>query len=153
MLLKDKLSAFGRSGKALLATNFYNFETLSGLIQAEADKKKAVILQLSEGSIHYLGMDIAGAMARAALSHYGVEGWLHLDHGSSIEMAHRCLDAGFDSIMIDASERPFAENVRITSAVVKIASGYNANVEAELGYVAKLGQEQVGQFTRPEEAG
>src|ERR1700704_3345634 len=125
MLLKDKLSALGRSGKALLATNFYNFETLSGLLQAAAAKKKPVILQLSEGSIHYLGMDIAVAMARAALSHYGVEGWLHLDHGSSIEMAHRCLDAGFDSVMMDASERSFAENVKITSAVVKLAGGYD----------------------------
>src|SRR5258706_9201056 len=134
MLLKDKLSAFGRSGKALLATNFYNFETLSGLLQAAAAKKKPVILQLSEGSIHYLGMDIAGAMARAALSHHGVEGWLHLDHGSSIEMGHRGLDAGFDSVMIYASEQSFKKNVKITSAVVKIASVYNANVEEELCY-------------------
>src|SRR6201999_662901 len=75
------------------------------------------------------------------------------DHGSSIEMAHKCLDAGFDSVMIDASEKPFEENVKITSQVVKIANRYNANVEAELGYVAKLGQvQQVSQYTQPEEA-
>jgi len=68
-------------------------------------------------------------------------------------MAHRCLDAGFDSVMIDASEKPFDENVKITSQVVKIASSYTANVEAELGYVAKLGQaQQVSQYTQPAEA-
>ena len=68
-------------------------------------------------------------------------------------MAHRCLDAGFDSVMIDASEKPFEENVKITSSVVKLAEKYNANVEAELGYVAKLGQVQkVSQYTQPEEA-
>lgn len=143
----------GRQGKALLATNFYNFETLSGLLQAAAAKNKSVILQLSESSIDYLGLEIAAAMARTALKHYNVEGWLHLDHGSSIEMVQRCLDAGFDSVMIDASEKTFEENVRITSEVVKIASPYQANVEAELGYVAKLGQVQVvNQFTQPAEA-
>ena len=153
MLLKDKLSELGRVGKALLATNFYNFETLSGVLQAAAAKNRSVILQLSESSIHYLGLDIAVAMARSALKYHAVQGWLHLDHGSSVEMVQRCLDAGFDSVMIDASERTFEENVRITSQVVKLAQGYQANVEAELGYVAKLGQVQiVNQFTQPEEA-
>lgn len=153
MFLQDKLSEFGREGKALLATNFYNFETLSGLLQAAASKKRSVILQLSESSIQYMGLEIAVAMARKALKHYEVEGWLHLDHGSSVEMVQRCLDAGFDSVMIDASEKPFDENVKISSHVVKIAERYHANVEAELGYVAKLGQAQViNQFTQPEEA-
>lgn len=153
MYLKDKLSELSREGKALLATNFYNFETLSGLLQAAASKKKSVILQLSESSIHYMGLDIAVAMARTALKHYQLEGWLHLDHGSSVEMVQRCLDAGFDSVMIDASEKPFDENVKISSHVVKIAEPYHANVEAELGYVAKLGQVQViNQFTQPEDA-
>jgi ketose-bisphosphate aldolase len=153
MLLRDKLSALGKDGKALLATNFYNFETLSGVLQAAASRNKSIILQLSESSIHYLGLDIAASMARSALKHYGVEGWLHLDHGGSLEMVERCLDAGFDSVMIDASEKPFAENVAITSKVVKVAERYQANVEAELGYVAKLGQAQiVNQFTQPEEA-
>lgn len=153
MLLQEKLAEFGRVGKAILATNFYNFETLSGVLQAAAERKKSVILQLSESSIHYLGLHIAAAMARTALDQYGVEGWVHLDHGGSVDMAQRCLDAGFDSVMIDASEKPFAENVKITAQVVRIASAYQANVEAELGYVAKLGQEQViNQFTQPEEA-
>jgi tagatose 1,6-diphosphate aldolase GatY/KbaY len=153
MRLQDKLEQLSREGKALLATNFYNFETLSGLLQAAAEKKKSIILQLSESSVHYMGLDLAAAMARAGLKAYNVEGWLHLDHGGSIEMVQRCLDAGFDSVMIDASEKPFDENVSITSRVVEIAARYHANVEAELGYVAKLGQAQVvNQFTQPEEA-
>jgi ketose-bisphosphate aldolase len=153
MRLQEKLSAFSKEGKAILATNFYNFETLSGVLLAARQKNKPLILQLSESSLQYLGLEIAANMARTALKSFDVEGWLHLDHGSSIEVAHRCLDAGFDSVMIDASEKPFEENVKITSAMVKIASQYNANVEAELGYVAKLGQvQQVSQYTQPEEA-
>jgi ketose-bisphosphate aldolase len=152
MRLQDKLSTFTREGKALLATNFYNFETLSGILLAAKQKNNSVILQLSESSIHYLGIEVAASMAKSALQAHGIEGWLHLDHGSSVEIVQRCLDAGFDSVMIDASEKSFDENVRITSQVVKIAARYNANVEAELGYVAKLGQEQKGGYTQPDEA-
>jgi ketose-bisphosphate aldolase len=153
MQLQHKLQELSRAGRALLATNFYNFETLSGVLQAASAKKKSIILQLSESSIQYLGLNVAADMARAALKAYEVEGWLHLDHGSSIDMVRKCLDAGFDSVMIDASEKSFEENVKITSQAVKLASNYNANVEAELGYVAKLGQVQVtSQYTQPEEA-
>ena len=74
------------------------------------------------------------------LKYYDVEGWIHLDHGDSYELVASCLDAGFASVMIDASEKPFEENVKITRSVVKLAERYGANVEAELGYVAKLGQ-------------
>lgn len=153
MRLQDTLPDYSRRGKALLAANFYNFETLSGVLQAAAAKKRSIILQLSESSIRYLGLGVATAMARSALKQYGVEGWLHLDHGSSVGMVQQCLDAGFDSVMIDASEKSFDENVEVTSRVVRLAAAYHANVEAELGYVAKLGQEQVtNQFTQPEEA-
>jgi len=153
MLLQDKLRQLGSEGRVLLATNFYNFETLSGILQAVKAKDKQIILQLSENSIEYLGLEVAVNMARAVLKNYNVEGWLHLDHGSSIEIVRRCLDAGFDSVMIDASELSFEENIKITAEVVKLAERYNANVEAELGYIAKLGQAQlVSQYTQPDEA-
>ena len=68
-------------------------------------------------------------------------------------MVQKCLDEGFDSVMIDASEKPIDENIRITSHAVKIAQQYGANVEAELGFVAKLGQQQNDQvFTQPDDA-
>lgn len=153
MILQDKLARCKIEGRALLAANFYNFETLAGILMAAKELNEPVILQLSESSIKYLGLELAAKLARAGLSQYGVEGWLHLDHGASPEMAARCLDAGFDSVMIDVSEKPFSENYRITREVVALAKAYGANVEAELGFVAKLGQEQdsLG-FTRPEEA-
>jgi ketose-bisphosphate aldolase len=153
MRLQDKLSELKKERKAILAANFYNFETLSGILRAASAVKMPVILQLSESSISYMGLTIASTMAKSALREYAVEGWLHLDHGSSVEIVHNCLDMGFDSVMIDASEKSLDENIRITKQVVDIASGYNANVEAELGFVAKLGQEQSTQgFTRPEDA-
>jgi tagatose 1,6-diphosphate aldolase GatY/KbaY len=153
MRIQDKLLELKRSRKAILATNFYNLETLKGVLQAAKEADLPVILQLSKSSIDYIGVDMAVAMARQGLADYGVEGWIHLDHGDSIDLVKRCLAAGFDSVMIDASEKEFDENVRITLQAVELAKKYGANVEAELGYVAKLGQIQEGKiFTQPEEA-
>ncbi len=147
MTLKEKLNEYVLSGSALLAVNFYNFETLKGLLLAAQATNSPLILQLSESSIQYLGLKPAVAMARAMLQDFSVQGWIHLDHGSSIDVVSACLDAGFDSVMIDASEKPMAENILITKQAVKIAAAYNANVEAELGYVAKLGQDQQAEPT------
>ena len=153
MRLQDKLLHLKAERKAILAANFYNFETLSGILQAASLLRMPVILQLSESSISYMGLTIASAMARAALKEFAVEGWLHLDHGGSVEIVKKCLDEGFDSVMIDASERSLEENIQITRQVVKMAEAYDANVEAELGFVAKLGQEQSNKtFTQPGDA-
>lgn len=153
MKLQDKLLQLKAGRKAILAANFYNFETLSGVLQAASNLKTAVILQLSESSIRYMGLPVAAAMARTAIKEYGVEAWLHLDHGSSVETVQRCLDEGFDSVMIDASEKLLRENISITRKVVEIASLYQANVEAELGFVAKLGQQLNNLvFTQPDDA-
>jgi fructose-bisphosphate aldolase class II/tagatose 1,6-diphosphate aldolase GatY/KbaY len=152
MRLRDKLLQLKKDKKAILAANFYNFETLSGVLKAASNLRMPVILQLSESSIRYMGLNIAAAMAKTAIVEYGVEAWLHLDHGCSVELVQQCLDAGFDSVMIDASERPLKENIRITNQVILIAEKYDACVEAELGFVAKLGQEQGTQFTQPLDA-
>ncbi len=153
MKLKDKLHQFTSQGRGLLATNFYNVETLHGVLQAAADMGEPLILQLTKSSIDYMGLETAVAMGRSGLKEFGVEGWIHLDHGGSVSLAQRCLDAGFDSVMIDGSELPYDENVKITQEVVKRALSYGAHVEAELGYIAKLGQTHGQQaYTQPEEA-
>ena len=153
MTLQEKLKEVRAQGSSLLATNFYNYETLSGILQAASALKQPIILQLTKSSIDYMGLEVSIAMARAALQQYEVEGWLHLDHADSYDLVATCLEAGFDSVMIDASEKPMEENIAITKRVVALAKQYGANVEAELGYVAKLGQtkEKLG-FTEPQEA-
>lgn len=153
MELQNKLKELQNKPKALLATNFYNFETLDGILRAASNINSPIILQLTRSSIEYMGLPVAYRMAREAIYFHGVEAWIHLDHGDSFELAAKCLDIGFDSVMIDASEKPFEENIAITSSVVELAKKYNACVEAELGYVAKLGQSsQKKWFTEPDEA-
>ncbi len=152
MTIQEKLKQYQREKKAILATNFYNLETLQGILKAASKMQVPVILQLTKSSIEYMGLKDAVVMARQGLSDYQLEGWLHLDHGNSVELVQACLDEGFDSVMIDASEKSLEENIRITGEVVKRAKPYNVNVEAELGYIAKLGQEHSGAFTTAAEA-
>ena len=152
MFLQERLQQNKKKGTALLATNFYNFETLHAVLTAAQNTGSSLILQLSESSIDYLGASLAASMAKKAIEQYNVEAWLHLDHGSNVDLIKECLDLGFDSVMIDASEKPFKENVIITKEIVEFAQSYYANVEAELGYIAKLAQDQEMIYTKPEEA-
>lgn len=151
--LSAQLRMLQKQRKALLATNFYNFETLQGILEAARAVETPIILQLTRSSLDYLSLPVAVNLGRTMLKEFGIDGWIHLDHGDSYELAARCLDAGFDSVMIDASEQPFETNVKLTRQVVKLAEGYGANVEAELGYVAKLGQQtDIVAFTEPDDA-
>ncbi|MDR1203187.1 MAG: class II fructose-bisphosphate aldolase [Tannerellaceae bacterium] len=147
MTLQEKLKEYQQKRKGLLATNFYNLETLQGVLIAASRCHAPVILQLTRSSIEYMGLREAVALARRSMETFEVEGWLHLDHGDSYELVKRCLEEGFDSVMIDASNKSFTENVEITRQVVEEAQKYNANVEAELGYIAKLGQSQMVKTT------
>ena len=125
MNVKELLKKCQRDRTAVLATNFYNFETLTAVMQAAQRMQAPVLLQLTRSSIDYMGLEQAVGMGRRAIADYGVEGWIHLDHGGSVELVERCLDAGFDSVMIDASERPFDENVSTTRRFVE-ATGVDA---------------------------
>lgn len=153
MTLQDKFEQLDRQDKALLAVNFYNFETLSAVLKAASAQDVPIILQSTKSTINYLGLEVTARLARAAISQYGVEAWLHLDHAQDMDLIKRALDEGYDSVMIDASEEPIEINREKSSKVVEIAKSYGANVEAELGYIAKLGQskEEVT-FTQPNEA-
>lgn len=151
--LTRTLQEYQRKGKSLLATNFYNYETLNGVLRAAQVLNEPLILQLTQSSLKYMGTRVAVNMARTAMKDFGVRGWLHLDHSTSYDLVHECLDNGFDSVMIDASEKPIEENIQLTASVVRLAEKYNANVEAELGYVAKLGQSsELLAYTDPDEA-
>ena len=152
MLLKEKLKELRAARQAILATNFYNLETLRAVLTAARECRQPVILQLSPSSLDYIGLKTALGMARAALDEFQVEGWIHLDHAEEEDLVYRCIDAGFDSVMIDASKLSIAENTRITSRVVTYAFSSDTNVEAELGYIAKPGQETGDIFTQPGDA-
>jgi fructose-bisphosphate aldolase class II/tagatose 1,6-diphosphate aldolase GatY/KbaY len=154
MSFLDSLRAHRDSRRALLAANFYNAETLLAILWAARQTGSEIILQTSPSTLEYLGLSLTVAMARAAAQDCGVTAWLHLDHAMDPALIRRCVEAGYDSVMIDASDKDFEANVAITREVVAMAHSLGVAVEAELGYVPKLGQADVEEagLTTPDEA-
>lgn len=152
--LRETLYEHRRRGTAILATNFYNAETLLAILQAAQRTGSAVILQTSPATLDYLGVETAVAMARACARERGVTAYLHLDHAREVSLVGRCVHAGYDSVMIDASEQDFEANAGITRQVVALAHPRGVLVEAELGYIPKMGEREAQQWemTSPEQA-
>ena len=150
------LSAAYRSQSAVAALNFYNAETLLAHIRAANALRASIILQTTESTINYLGLGLIVAMARAAAAQMEKPVALHLDHGGSYELAERCVEAGYTSVMFDGSKLPFAENCALTRRVVELAHAHGVSVEGELGHVAhndEAAADDITSFyTRPEDA-
>ncbi len=147
-------------GYAIPAFNFNNMEQLQAIIQASAETKSPVILQVSKGARNYANQTLLRYMAEGAVEYAKELGWenpqivLHLDHGDSFELCKSCVDMGFSSVMIDASSLPYEENIALTKKVVDYAHQYDVTVEAELGVLAGVEDEvsaEESHYTRPEE--
>jgi ketose-bisphosphate aldolase len=153
---RSLLDAAYHSKSAVAALNFYNAETLLAHIRAANTLGASIILQTTESTINYLGLGLIVAMARAAAEQMEMPVALHLDHGGSYELAERCVEAGYTSVMFDGSTLPFAENCERTRRVVKLAHANGVSVEGELGHVAHnddaAGNESKSLYTRPDDA-
>jgi len=151
--LTEKLILVRKENKAMLAANFYNLETCRGILQAAGELNQPVILQLTPASIKYMGLKTAIGIARTVSAEEKADAWIHLDHCTDLELIKSCLDEGFDSVMIDASDKTIDENIKLTKQIVDIASKYDVNVEAELGYVPVPNSEvDNDKFTQPADA-
>ena len=148
------LDAAARDGAAIAALNFYNAETLIAHVRAANAMNASIILQTTEATIKYLGLPMILGMAQAAAVEMEKPIALHLDHGSSYDLAARCIDGGYTSVMIDGSKLPFAENCAVTRRVVDLAHAAGVSVEGELGHVGQNSdaEEPAETFTRPEDA-
>lgn len=126
---------------AVPAFNFFNMETLSAVLNAARMTRSPVILAVSESALKYMGPDMLQGMISGAKISPDDKIALHLDHGSSLESCVQAIKLGFSSVMIDASKLPFDENVKITKRVVAAAHKHNVSVEAELGELAGIEDE------------
>lgn len=142
------LDAATRAGKAIAALNFYNAETLIAHVRAAKASNESIILQTTEATIDYLGLGIIVGMATAAADQLEQPVALHLDHGGSYELAARCIDAGYTSVMIDGSKMSFTDNCTVTRRVVELAHSAGVSVEGELGHVGQNSESTAvaGQF-------
>ncbi|AKR12158.1 fructose-bisphosphate aldolase [Bacillus cereus BAG1X2-3] len=140
--MKEMLNTALEGKYAVGQFNMNNLEWTQAILAAAEEEKSPVILGVSEGAArHMTGFKTVVAMVKALIEEMNitVPVAIHLDHGSSFEKCKEAIDAGFTSVMIDASHHPFEENVETTKKVVEYAHARNVSVEAELGTVG--GQE------------
>ena len=144
-------------GYAIGAFNVNNMEIVQGITEACAETNSPVILQVSKGARAYANHTYLIKLVEAAvIENPNIPIALHLDHGPDFETCKSCIDGGFTSVMIDASSKPFAENIEITKKVVEYAHDHGVVVEAELGTLAGVEDDvkvsaEDSSYTRPEE--
>lgn len=115
--------------------NMNNLEFAQATVEAAMEENSPFIYGVSEGALKYMGIEFTVAMAQAAAKKSGLPIALHLDHGSSFEVAMKCIRAGFSSVMFDGSHYGLEENIALTKEVVKAARAMGVSVEGELGTI------------------
>jgi fructose-bisphosphate aldolase class II len=134
-----------KNGYAIGAFNVNNMEITQGIINAIAEEKAPLILQISRGARAYASMSYLRAIIDVAVEENpGIPIAMHLDHGDTFETCKQCIDDGFTSVMIDASTHPYEENIAITKKVVEYAHDHDVVVEAELGQLGGIEEDVVG---------
>ena len=142
---------------AIGAFNVNNMETIQAIVDAAAQERSPVILQVSHSAIKYARIPYLKKMIEAALEEHNIPIALHLDHGPDFEICKMCIDSGFTSVMIDGSKYDFEENIKLTKKVVEYAHLHGVVVEAELGKLAGIEDdvnvsEEDSMFTDPMQA-
>jgi len=130
---KQHLARARREGWALGGFNVFDLESARAVIDAAEELAAPVLVQTSEGAVKHAGLGNMAAIVRRLAEGKKAPIALHLDHGKSEELARSAVDAGYTSVMIDASRETFDVNLRETQAVVAYAHARGVHVEAELG--------------------
>ena len=130
-LMQDALA----NGQAVPAFNIDNLESALAVAETLRETGSPVIVQTIPRTLNYGGVATYPALMRELLADCDTDWAMHLDHGSSLELAARCIRAGFTSVMFDGSLLPFAENISRTREVTAMALPLGVSVEGELGTI------------------
>lgn len=144
-----------KNNYAIGAFNFTTLEQLKAIIKASEETNMPVILATSESAIKFMGLENIVDIVSNEVYDSDIPYVLHLDHGKNFEICKLCIDAGFSSVMIDASALPFEENIALTKKVVDYAHAFNVSVEGELGKLQGI-EDEVNSinsvYTNPDDA-
>jgi fructose-bisphosphate aldolase class II len=134
-----------KNGYAVGAFNVNNMEITQGIVEAIAQEKAPLILQISRGAREYAKNSYLKAIINVAVAENpGIPIAIHLDHGDTFETCKQFVDDGFTSVMVDGSHLPFEENIALTKKVVDYAHPRGVVVEAELGQLGGIEEHVVG---------
>lgn len=160
--IKEIISKAQKGGYAIPAFNTFNLETTLAIVKGASNKKSPVIIQISETTIEYAGLKpITHIMETIAKNEaIKIPVALHLDHGKSFHSVAECIQAGFSSIHLDASEIPYDENVALTKQGAEYAHKHGVWAQGELGTIigkkdfiqGKLEEDLSKYMTDPEQA-
>ncbi len=144
----DLIKKANKEDFAIPAYNINNLEWTKFILEACNVDRSPVILGVSESAVKYFGgyktvYNVVNSLIKDLKIKVPVV--LHLDHGKSFESCKEAIDAGFTSVMIDASSKELEDNIEITKKVVDYAAPKQVNVEAELGALE-------GEYTSADEA-
>lgn len=144
---KEILEKAKQGNYAVPHFNINNLEWTRYILEEMQELNSGVILGVSEGAIKYMGgVNVVTNLVKSLIKDLNIQidVVLHLDHGSSFEICQKCIDAGFTSVMIDASHYPLLENINITKRVVEYAHSKNVTVEAEIGQIGRSEDDMEG---------
>ncbi|GMG95463.1 class II fructose-bisphosphate aldolase [Tepidimicrobium xylanilyticum] len=152
---KEILVKARKEGYAVPAFNVTDMQSIQTVVKVCEEENAPCLLEATETTIDTYGAEYIAAIVKVAASEAKVPVALHLDHSYRYETFVKAIKAGFSSVMIDASQKPFDENVRITKEIVKLAHSVGVAVEAELGHVGQGSsdeEENKKMYTDPDEA-
>ncbi len=155
---RQMLNMAKKNKYAIAQPNAWDSHSLRAIIRASQESRCPVILGLAEAHFGYLSPEEVANMVFFYANKTDVPVALHLDHGASYNAIVRAIRAGFTSVMIDASQLAFEENIKVTAEIVKMAHAVDVTVEAELGHVGvgleyeKIDAVAKDLFTKPEQA-
>ena len=132
---KQMLLDAQKGNYAVGAFNGENMEMVMAVMEAAEELKSPVIMQTTPSTVKYAGLDFFLANVKAAAERASVPVAMHLDHGSSFELAMQAMHAGYTSVMIDGSKLDFEANIAETKRVADVAKALDIPCEAELGKV------------------
>lgn len=153
---KEMFKKAYEGGYAVGAFNVNNMEMIQAIVEAANECHSPVILQVSAGARKYANPAYLKHLVLAAAETTEIPIALHLDHGADFDICKSSIDDGFTSVMIDASSKPWDENIAITKKVVEYAHAHGVVVEAELGKLAGIEDDvkveaKDAMFTSPDE--
>jgi fructose-bisphosphate aldolase class II len=153
VLIKELIEWAEKNKCAVGAFNTFDLETTLGIVQGANNLGKPIIIQVSETTIDYAGLKSITSIVQTIAKNKAMEIpiALHLDHGKKFSSAVECIEAGFSSIMIDASDLPLEENIKITSQVTQYSHKHKVWAQGEIGRILKEAKEIEKLVLTPEE--
>lgn len=152
--LNEVLEYGEKNNCAIAGFNVFGYEDACAVVRAAEALEMPVILMANKVAVAHMPVDILGAILTRVAKKATVPVCVHLDHSDCLENIQKGIDAGFTSVMLDASQRPYEENVAMTKEVVAVAHKVGVTVESEIGSVGYCDSKDgaATQYTEPEMA-